>query len=264
LSTTTTPEFISVGALGEGFATNNNVLQLHGGLNGRDFTLNFPDGRTHECRVLDGSTLTWDGREHEARVTSVRDSIYFVDFLAGASTKESMSLVLDDTNGQATLIVGSLPDEQAASISAHDRARQGMELTGVDATVVHGSVQGTQGGAAHAPTEELIGLRNRYRYSPEEVYEHVYLNENFYTWHCIQGSESGLGDTDRCHHLKIADKLYLFVWREKIIPTLGVILIDMNRMKTDGKIFGYNGFDFSSYTNFPVGAITEVLNVTTH
>jgi hypothetical protein len=25
----------------------------------------------------------------------------------------------------------------------------------------------------------------------------------------------------------------------------------MNRLKTDGKIFGYNGFDFSSHTNFP-------------
>jgi hypothetical protein len=33
-------------------------------------------------------------------------------------------------------------------------------------------------------------------------------------------------------------------------------------MKTDGKIFGYNGFDFSSYTNFPVGAVADVLNMT--
>lgn len=264
MNTATAPEFISVGALGEGFAVNNNILDVHGGLNDHAFTLNFSNGRTHECRILDSHTLVWDGREQEARVTSVREGIYFVDFLAGDAVKKSVSLVLDDNNGQVTLIQGTLPDEQATSISAYDRARQGMELTGVEAVILHGSVAGSPGGTAHAPTDELIGLRNRYHYSPEEVYEHVYLNNNFYTWHCIQGSEAGLGDTDRCHYIKIAQDLYLFVWREKIVPTLGVILIDMKRLKTDGKIFGYNGFDFSSHTNFPVGAITEVINVTTH
>lgn len=263
-STAATPEFISVGALGEGFAGNNNSLEVHEGLNSRDFTLNFPNGRTHDCRILDSNTLIWDGQEQEARVTSVREGIYFLDFLAGESIKESVSLVLDDTTGQLTLVEGTLPDEQTTSISAYDRARKGMELTGVEAAILHGSVAGEQGGTAHGPTDELIGLRNRYHYSPEEVYEHVYLNNNFYSWHCIKGSEAGLGDTDRCHYIKIAEDLYLFVWREKIVPTLGVILIDMNRLKTDGKIFGYNGFDFSSYTNFPVGAIAEVINVTTH
>lgn len=270
MNTTTTPEFISVGALGEGFAVNNNILEANEGLNGKDFTLHFLGGRTHECRISNSQTLVWDGREQDARVTSVREGIYFVDFLmgddflVGDSVKKSVSLVLDNNSGQVTLIEGALPDEQATSISAYDRARQGTELTGVEAAILHGSVGGTQGGTAHAPTTELIGLRNRYHYSPEEVYEHVYLNNNFYTWHCIKGSEAGLGDTDRCHYIKIAEALYLFVWREKIVPTLGVILIDMNRLKTDGKIFGYNGFDFSSYTNFPVGAITEVVNVTTH
>ena len=210
MNTTTTPEFISVGALGEGFAVNNNILEVHGGLNDHDFTLNFPNGRTHECRIVNSHTLVWDGREQAARVTSVREGIYFVDFLAGDAVKESVSLVLDDNNGQVTLIEGTLPDEQATSVSAYDRARQGMELTGVEAAILHGSVAGKQGGTAHAPTDELIGLRNRYHYSPEEVYEHVYLNNNFYTWHCIQGSEAGLGDTDRCHYIKIAEDAVSF------------------------------------------------------
>ena len=207
MNTTTTPESISVGALGEGFAVNNNILEVHGGLNNQAFTLNFSDGRIHECRVLDGHTLVWDGREQEARAASVREGIYFVDFLAGDSVKKSLSLVLDDNNGQVALIEGALPDEQATSLSAYDRPRQGMELTGVEAVILHGSVAGNHGGTAHAPTDELIGLRNRYHYSPEEVYEHVYLNHNFYTWHCIKGSEAGLGDTDRCHCIKIAQDL---------------------------------------------------------
>ena len=62
--------------------------------------------------------------------------------------------------------------------------------------------------------------------------------------------------------MQVADDLTLFVWREKIIPTLGVILIDLQQMRTDGKILGYQGSDFAALSNFPVGASAQILNVT--
>ena len=62
--------------------------------------------------------------------------------------------------------------------------------------------------------------------------------------------------------MSVADDLYLFVWREKIVPTLGVILIDLQQMRTDGKIMGYQESDFSTLSNFPVGATAEIINVT--
>jgi hypothetical protein len=64
--------------------------------------------------------------------------------------------------------------------------------------------------------------------------------------------------------LKIADALYLFIWREKIVPTLGVVMIDLANHKTDGKIFGYAGQDFRQTSNFAVGAYAQVLNHTRH
>ncbi|MBX4313659.1 hypothetical protein K4G94_22820, partial [Mycobacterium tuberculosis] len=82
----------------------------------------------------------------------------------------------------------------------------------------------------------------------------IYLNDNFYAWQCLDGVEKGLADVDRCHYVQVAEDLYLFVWREKIIPTLGVILIDLQQMRTDGKIMGYPGSDFGALSNFPVGA----------
>ncbi len=97
-------------------------------------------------------------------------------------------------------------------------------------------------------------MRNQYTYSPTERYEHIYLNDNFYAWQCLDGVEKGLADVDRCHYVQVAEDLYLFVWREKIIPTLGVILIDLQQMRTDGKIMGYQGSDFGALSNFPVGA----------
>jgi len=99
-----------------------------------------------------------------------------------------------------------------------------------------------------------VGQRIEYTYSPTERYEHVYLNDRLYTWHCLAGSEKGLADTDRCHYLRLAPLLYLFVWREKLVPTLGVVVVDLEQMKTTGKIFGYRGFAAGTLVNFPVGA----------
>ena len=47
------------------------------------------------------------------------------------------------------------------------------------------------------------------------------------------------------------------------MPTLGLILIDMSALRTDGKIFGNDGFDTTSTVNFPVGARAAVLNAPT-
>ncbi len=118
----------------------------------------------------------------------------------------------------------------------------------------------------HGPTAELVGRRVEYTYSSTERYEHIYLNEDFYTWHCLLGSEKGLADTDRCHYLKLEDDLYLFVWREKIIPTLGAVVVDFQAMRTMGKIFGHapGGAEGTAagVANFPVGAWARLLNIT--
>ncbi|SPX56212.1 MoaF protein [Klebsiella pneumoniae] len=60
-------------------------------------------------------------------------------------------------------------------------------------------------------TTALVGMRNQYTYSPTERYEHIYLNDNFYAWQCLDGVEKGLADVDRCHYVQVAEDLYLFV-----------------------------------------------------
>ena len=50
------------------------------------------------------------------------------------------------------------------------------------------------------------------------------------------------------------------MWREKIVPTLGAVLVDLEQMKTTGKIFGYSGFDFGTVMNFPVGARASLVS----
>ena len=70
-----------------------------------------------------------------------------------------------------------------------------------------------------------------------------------------------MADTDLCHHYKIASNLYLFVWREKFVPTLGVVVVNLEEMKTTGKIFGYESDDFVKLTNFPIGAHAQLANI---
>ncbi|MNE62426.1 Molybdenum cofactor biosynthesis protein F [compost metagenome] len=154
-----------------------------------------------------------------------------------------------------------MPDESQTRLDAFSRVEQGLPLTAVNAEFRFGRLDNSD---APLPqfTDELIGMRNMYTYSPTERYEHIYLNNNFYAWQCLDGVEKGLADVDRCHYVKVAEKLYLFVWREKIIPTLGVVMIDLQEMRTDGKILGYQGSDFSSLSNFAVGAHAQILNTT--
>jgi hypothetical protein len=171
---------------------------------------------------------------------------------------------LDLNQGVFTAINGELPTEKETKRDLYSRVQAADGLTSVKAIFHHGTIEGyhQEGAVGHQTTKDLVGKRIQYIYSKTEAYEHVYLNENLYTWQCLMGLEKGLADTDRCHYYSIADNLYLFVWREKIIPTLGVVMVDLKKLKTTGKIFGYTDNSFSDLSNFPVGAYATVLNHT--
>ncbi|HEI8866702.1 molybdenum cofactor biosynthesis F family protein [Serratia sp. AKBS12] len=255
--------FIQVGALADGFAPHSHTLAPLADLAGRQLALHFADGELATLRFVDSQTLEWHGQRVAYRATSIRDGILFIDFLDPQRANASISMVCDRHQGNFTALYGALPDQRQVRLDAFSRVEQGLPLTAVQAMFRFGRLDNRD---APLPqfTDELIGLRNMYTYSPTERYEHIYLNDNFYAWQCLDGVEQGLADVDRCHYVKVAEKLYLFVWREKIVPTLGVVMIDLQGMRTDGKILGYQGSDFAALSNFAVGAHAQVLNVTRH
>ena len=266
----TTSDWITVGALADGFATESFILPKLADLAGKRFNLFFENG-WEIAHSFDGETLSWSAADGHStgsapyRATSVRPGIYLVDFLKHEGGKSySISLVIDTHSQSFTAVIGTLPTEEDTREGLYGRALSGKQLTGVQASFYHGTLDKSwqSGACPHALTTELVGIRNRYRYSPTEVYEHVYLNENFYSWQCLEGVEKGLCDTDRCHYYKITDELYLFVWREKIVPTLGLVMIDMKNHRSDGKIFGYAADSFDELSNFPVASYCDLLNRT--
>lgn len=266
----TETNWISVGDLGTSFAISSHALTPVADLAGQAYDIDLAgDVITHT--FVDGETLRWSVKgtaqsgTDTYRATSPREGIYFVDFIKSSERATSVSLVLDPQRGIATAVVGTLPDQARASTPAVELARQKRELTSVDVQILSGVIDSAFDAASpvHEDTDELVGKRVLYRYNPHECYEHVYLNDRMYAWHCISGVEQGLADADRCHYRKIRDSLYLFIWREKVVPTLGIIVIDLEACKTTGKIFGYAGDDFGKLVNFPVGAYATVLNTTT-
>ena len=274
-TTTETTNWISVGALADSFAPDANILARSDDLVGKTVTLHTADGGTARYEFATGDTLNWtangasiaESGSETYTATSLREGIYFVDFVkAGSRPPCSVSIVLDTTHGVATIVKGWLPTTDEAHASILSRAQAQRELTPVTAEFTSATIERAYDGAAphHQPTRELIGMRLQHRYNPHEAYEHIYLNEKRYAWHCLTGIEQGLADVDRCHYYKIAQNLYLFVWREKIVPTLGAIMLDLERMKTTGKIFGYADDALTTVSNFQVGAYSTLLNKTEH
>ncbi len=265
--------WIAVGQLAKAFALDSYALPLSGDLAGKVVDLYFEDGSSVECRFETVTKLVWkptsggncrQGTEETCSITKVRKGIYFVDFAKHLEGATALSLVLDLSRGIFTALEGRLPGKSEARQDLLGRVLAGRDLTNVAATFRCGAINRPFGAATprHAVTEELVGRRIEYTYSPTERYEHIYLNGSFYTWHCLLGAEKGLADTDRCHYYKLARDLYFFVWREKIIPTLGAVVLDLNAKRTTGKIFGYQGNDFKKVVNFRIGARARLRNIT--
>jgi hypothetical protein len=265
--------WISVGELAEAFGPDNFTPPATADLAGTAHVLNLEDRGKVEYVFMSEGRLAWDGErggavgargEAQYFAAKVRDGIYLVDFVSQKVPPTSVTLVLDLGRGIATRVVGTLPDSADVGHSLMARITAGQELTAVTAAFSSAALDAphTAHTPRHQPTSELVGRRVEYAYSPTERYEHIYLNEDFFTWHCLSGWEKGLGDTDRCHHFKLAEQLYLFVWREKIVPTLGVLTIDFIAMRTMGKILGHAQDGSAGVVDFAVGARARLLNIT--
>ena len=188
---TDTALWIPVGALAEGFAPEANILEATSDLVGRTFSLHFGNGWVIEHRFKSHGDLEWQiqaGPDAGAYATdrylatTLRDGIYFVDFIKSGERAMSVSLVLDLTKGIFTAVTGQLPTEAEASRPLRDRVAKNDELTPVTVQFAHGTIDRPfdASGPSHGVTDELIGKRVFYKYSATEEYEHIYLNPCLY------------------------------------------------------------------------------------
>jgi len=239
-------------------------------LAGKNVKLYYNNGDVENFSFKDNDVVTWsallkseadgEGEPFTGHYVTfgARDSIYLVDIASDAAPRRSLTLVLDLGKNIFTSILGEIPLPSSKTLL--DRVRSREELTDVRVEFRHGSVDRppSAGTSYHERTGELIGRRVEFQYGPRAIYEHIYF-ESLFTWHCLVGTEKGLADTDRADYLKLSDSLYLLVWREKIIPTMGVEIVDLSEMRAFGKMFGYSSLDGLSLSSIYMGARLRII-----
>lgn len=243
---------------------------------GKKITLYFEAGYQAVYEFLDDEALKikYIYEDHEALYTSVytavspRENIYMVDFIQSFGDTHSMTTIIDLKREIATTLIGTLPTQEEVAMSQFERGDKGLPLTSVTAQFEHASVNKAfdHSTEKHEFTTDLIGKRISFQYSSNDTYEHIYLNDKYYTWHCISGIEKGLCDTDRCFYLKLDEEIYWFTWLEKVVPTIGTVIEDLNanKMRSYGKLYGYETYEMTKVINFQVGSYAKEIHDLRH
>ncbi|MBN1191005.1 MAG: MoaF N-terminal domain-containing protein [Dehalococcoidales bacterium] len=242
-------------------------------LTGIELNLHFAAGDSMLCKFHNESTLSWESPESSDKeqpeietyeAIRVASDIFFVDFVRSKQPGISISMALDLKSGKTTVIQAILPDRTEACRDFLDRVGKGIDLSTIKIEIKQACVNPLLPDIpvkSHERTSELVGKRMKYTYSNNHIYEHIYLNERLFTWHCLAGLERGLADTEICDYFKIVPDIYLFIWCEKVMPTFGAVLINFKEMRSNGKSFGLD-IRSGRYINFTMGAYVEAIGQT--
>jgi hypothetical protein len=243
-------------------------------LSGKELEFHFNAGNPiFRYTFLNANSLAWQVLEDSDKRQSYTESyeairvapgIYFVDFIKKNKPSISISMALDLNTRKATVLTVIAPNRKKVSQSLVDRLGRGVDLSTMKVEIMHANINPSSPDESvipHQRTLDLIGKRIKYTYSRNHIYEHIYLNDRLFTWHCLVGVEKGLADTEFCDYFKIAPDVYLFTWREKIMPTFGVVIINLKEMRSNGKTFGLD-VATGKYVNFTMGSYAEYLNNT--
>lgn len=205
-------------------------------LAGRTITAAFDDGGSVRHTFFDTTRMTWeflDGSgahgDEDYEAFEVADELYYAQFRHRDLPGTAVALVADLRAGRTLAVVSEIGAGTSGRPACTQQFRPGV----IDGLTVSGQQP--------APSTDLVGRRVLWAYSDEHAYEHLYLSGHAYTWQCLAGPERGLADTDACTTYRIRPGIYLFAWREKVVPCAAVTVADHTRMRSHGALFGRTG-----------------------
>ena len=162
----------------------------------------------------------------------VGPDIYFIDMTFKSKPREALTLIVNTLTRRILSIRSTVREEKVEGEPQVDQDFQPGVL---------GDTAIPPKGPEPVPTRDLIGLRAFYRYSPNHLYEHIYLNSERYCWQCLVGEQRGHGDTDLATTYKFDHNQYVFTFREFIIPVASVFFYNWDDMRSTGKFLGVTG-----------------------
>lgn len=222
-------------------------------LAGTALTLTLDDDTTLALR-FDADAVTWSGFDASGTdpydAVRAREDIVFVNIPLESREREAITIVFSTTTHRATVVRSRIAAE---AVEGTPQVGQDFWAATTDAGPASGEVPG--------PSRDLIGKRNVYRYSPQHLYEHVYVSSQRYAWQCLEGVQRGHGDMDLSTVWKFADGLYLFCFREFRIAVASVWLHDLGyQLMTTGIFLGLNGDGQAEHSRggghiYPLGSV---------
>lgn len=236
-------EWMEISAIKDGLTKNSYGTNTD--LKGRKLELTFSDGAEATYTFEAENLVRFEGREVEEalyKCIKIESDLYLAFYRQSASPANQTMLLMDFGENQVTEFYGLMPTLEEAKIDLITLAFSEQTVTRVKLEYRSASINSVPVKPIER-TKEILGYHVRWEYSPEDIYEHVYFNENYYAWQCLEGPEKFLADADECDYFKLRDKLYLFVWREKLIPTMGFIITDYRQepaLQSNGCLFGIN------------------------
>lgn len=258
-----TSTWLPLNGLAPGFDASKAPLSAD--LDGRTLTL-VDDRGTRIVHTFSTGAVSWDyqpgaGDPIEAadgtdtcEVFRVDDDLYYAQFAHEHLPNEAVSLILDLRSGHALAVISVL----GRKTTEHVAVRHVFAPARIE--------EHEQTGDAPAPTTELVGRRVLWVYSGVHAYEHAYLSPHWYTWQCLAGPERGLADTDENSVWRIRPGIYVFAWREKVIPCGSVTIADhrdQRALRSHGVLFGEDE-PGGRATHFTFGAHGRLLSNTVH
>lgn len=220
------------------------VLALDGG---GEFSLEF-GAETASWSATGGIAETGASDPYDA--VRIREDVYFLNLPLESRDREAVTVVWSERTGRAIVVYSHIDAEKVEGETQVKQDFFAATIGGVEAS-----------GDVPAESRDLIGMRNLYRYSPEHLYEHVYLSTERYAWQNLQGVQRGHGDTDLSTVWKLDDGLYLFCFREFRISVASVWLHDLGyNLRTTGIFLGINGEGESEHSRagghiYPLGTV---------
>ncbi|MEQ1734997.1 MAG: MoaF C-terminal domain-containing protein [Rhodoglobus sp.] len=229
-------------------------------LSGQTVAIALTDGPTIHLEFMDAATVSWMGDGELATeaatldpydAVAVREDVIYLNVPFGSRAREALTLVYSTTTRRALGVLSVIQPDHVEDVPQVSQTFWAGTVLGGDVTA-----------DAPAASRDLIGKRNVYRYSPEHLYEHVYMSSERYMWQCLQGVQRGHGDVDLSTVWKFDEGLYLFCFREFKIAVASVWLHDLGyALRTTGVFLGLNGAGESEHSRagghiYPLGAVS--------
>ena len=231
-------------------------------LTGRTLDVTLADGSTMNLEFLDGTNVRWQalgsvtataGTIDPYDAVAVREDVFFVNLELTSREREAVTIVFSTTSNRVLVALSQIAAEKVEGTPQVTQQFFAGVTTGGASSVVTGEEP--------AASRDLIGMRNVYRYSPNHLYEHVYISSQRYAWQCLEGVQRGHGDMDLSTVWKFDDGLYLFCFREFRISVASVWLHDLGYgLNTTGIFLGLNAAGASTHSRggghiYPLGTV---------